>query len=366
MLENGFTLGLEYAMAGSSTVAGRTVKIITRDTASNVESGTLAAKDLYEKEKVEILISSPITGIAFGASDLAKQSKKVIIHTSSNHDLTGKNFNPYAFRASRTIAQDAMALALSLTRKGKSFAQIAMDNSLGRVTAATFYNAIRTYGGQFVINDTPDRVGTLFISPDAKDFAPLVKQIIDSKPDTLIVTWTGAGFNPLFSRLQQQDVFKTITVGVIFPDNQAVKNGFVSAVGTVGVIDYHYSLPKNSINDWLVEKYKQRFSTPPDIFAESGFVAAQMVIAAIKTTQGDASSEKLVPALEKLSFDGPKGKYTIRDYDHVLLQSEYFAKITTTTDSEFRFFDLLSELKPEDIAPPCLLDAEYKARCPAK
>jgi branched-chain amino acid transport system substrate-binding protein len=366
MLENGFALGLDYAMGGDTKIAGRTVQLVTRDTTSNVDTGILAARDLIEKENVDILIASPITGIAQAASDLAKQSKKIVIHTSSNHDLTGRNYNPYAFRASRTIAQDAIALAVSLTRKGKAFAQIAPDNSLGRVTAATFYNAVRTYGGQFTINNTPDRVGTIFISPDAKDFVPQVKQIQDAKPDTLIVTWTGAGFNPLFSRLQQQDAYKSMTVGVIFPDNQSVKNGFVSAVGTVGVISYHYTLPKNSVNDWLVEKYKQRFATPPDILAESGFVAAQMAIAGLKATNGDPSGDKLIQALEKLSFDGPKGKYSVRDYDHVLLQSEYFAKITTTTDSEFKFFDLLSELKPEDIAPPCLLDGEFKSRCPVK
>jgi branched-chain amino acid transport system substrate-binding protein len=129
---------------------------------------------------------------------------------------------------------------------------------------------------------------------------------------------------------------------------------------------YHYALPKNAVNDWLVQKSQEKYKNPPDLFTEGGFTAAQMVVAGLKATNGDASADKLIPVLEKLSFDGPKGKYSVRDYDHVLLQPMYLVKLANVTDANYKFFDLVTELKPEEAAPPCKLDGEYKSRCPAK
>jgi hypothetical protein len=67
--------------------------------------------------------------------------------------------------------------------------------------------------------------------------------------------------------------------------------------------------------------------------------------------------------LEKLTFDGVKGNYAVRASDHILLQSLYFARVTNTSDAMFKFLAPISELKPEEIVPPCALDGEYKNRC---
>ncbi|MEW5717981.1 MAG: ABC transporter substrate-binding protein, partial [Chloroflexota bacterium] len=161
----------------------------------------------------------------------------------------------------------------------------------------------------------------------------------------------------------QAGVFKSATVAALIPDNQSLKSGFGSAIGLVGVTNYHYSLPQNKVNDWLVEKHKQKFTTPPDILTETGFTAAQMAVAALKATNGDTSADKLVATLEKLSFDGVKGNYAVRASDHVLLQPLYFVKIANTNSADFKFLTPLFELKPDEIAPPCALEGDYKSRC---
>jgi amino acid/amide ABC transporter substrate-binding protein, HAAT family (TC 3.A.1.4.-) len=55
----------------------------------------------------------------------------------------------------------------------------------------------------------------------------------------------------------------------------------------VGVSVYHYSLYDNPINDWLVEQHQARYNTPPDLFTESGFNAAIMLVKALEATGGD-------------------------------------------------------------------------------
>ncbi|MGB8648706.1 MAG: substrate-binding domain-containing protein [Anaerolineae bacterium] len=365
MLERGVALGIEYATDGSNTIAGRPVNIITKDTASKPDVGTQVARDLIEKENVDILVGPPNSGVAIAVSDLALQNKKIIINMAASPDITGKNFNPYVFRTGRTSIQDALASATALKSMGKTFVQIAPDYAFGYGSAQGFYNAVKAQGGTFAINDSADKVGAVYIPQDAKDFTPYLQKVLDSKADVLIVTWAGAGFVPLFTQMQQLGVFKAMKVYTGMGDNQSLKAGYTPAIGAVGINVYHYTLPKTAINDWLVQHHTAKYGTPPDLFTETGFTVGQMIVAGLKATNGDASADKLIPIYEKLSFDGPKGKYTVRSYDHVMLQTLYVVKLTNVTDPDFKFFDLVQEFKPEDTAPPCALDGTYKSRCPA-
>ena len=94
-----------------------------------------------------------------------------------------------------------------------------------------------------------------------------------------------------------------------------------------------------------------------------GFAAAQMAVEGLKKTNGDATADKLIPVLEGLEFQSPKGLFKIRKSDHVALQPLYLVKLTNVSDPDYKFFDLVQELKPDDTAPPCALDGTYKSRC---
>ncbi|MGW1453015.1 ABC transporter substrate-binding protein, partial [Micromonospora sp. NPDC002411] len=62
-----------------------------------------------------------------------------------------------------------------------------------------------------------------------------------------------------------------------------------------------------------------------DLFHPDGFAAAQMVVRAAQ--EGGDDVDKMVTALEGWSFDGVKGKMTIRAADHALLQPMFQAKL---------------------------------------
>ncbi len=365
MLENGFALGLEYATGGTNTVAGRSIQVITKDTASKVDVGTQVARDLLEKENVDMLVGVPSSGVALAVNELAKQYKKIYLaQPAAGTEITGKNFNPYVFRTSRSNEQDALASGAALVKLGKTFVQIAPDYAFGYGSATGFYNVVKAGGGKFTINDTADKSGAVFIPQDAKDFTPYLQKVLDAKAEVLVVTWAGAGFVPLFQQMQQLGIFKTMTVYTGIGDNQTLKSGYTAALGVKGVNVYHYTLPNNPINDWLVQHHKDKFKTPPDLFTEGGFTAAQMLVAGLKATNGDPDPDKLIKAYEgSFSFDGPKGKYTVRPYDHVMLQTMYVVELTNTTDPDFKFVKLVTEIKPEESAPSCTLDGEYKSRC---
>lgn len=366
MQERGFRLGLEYATGGTMEVAGRPIEVIVRDNGSDPEKAVSDARELIEAEGVDLLVGTCSSGATMAVQQVAAENKVILIaEPAAATDITGKNFNPYTFRTSRTNYQDAVVMGLGLLELGKTFVQIAPDYAFGWGSACGFYAVVKGGGGTFPINDTSEGCGSVFIPFDTTDFTPYLQQVLDSDAEVLIITWAGAGFVPLFQQMQQLGVFEQMVVGTGIGDNQTLAAGYANAVGSTGIIVYHYTLPKNPVNDWLVQRHKEKFGTPPDLFTAGGMAAAIMAVEGLKRTNGDSSADTLIKVYEdNFSFDGPNGKYIIRPYDHVALYPLYYVRLINVTDPEFKFVELIREFAPEEAAPPCLLPDQYKDRCP--
>lgn len=362
--ENGFRLGLEYATNGTMQVAGRPIEVIVKDNASDPETAVSQARELISAEGVDVLVGTVSSGATLAVMEVAKENEKILIVTpAASPAITGENFNEFTFRTSRTSVQDALTMGAALVELGDTFVQIAPDYAFGYGSAMGFYNVVKSLGGQFVINDNDQQFGAIFIPQDTTDFTTYLNQVLDSGADVLIVTWAGAGFVPLFQQMQQLGIFDEMTVATGFGDNQTIAAGYTDAIGAVGVSVYHYTLPDNAVNDWLVQRHKEAFGVPPDLFTEGGFTAAQMLVAGLEATGGDTSAAALIPVLEQLRFQGPKGEYIVRPEDHVMLQPMYLVRLVNTDDPEFRFFELVREFGPEETAPPCQVPPELN-RCP--
>jgi branched-chain amino acid transport system substrate-binding protein len=363
MLERGWELGLEYATNGTGIAGGKQIKTVIKDSASNPETGVTLAREAIEKDGAEVLVGSPSSSVALAVSGVASATNTIYIGApAASPDLTGKAFNPVTFRAGRTSVQDALTMGAALVGLGDTFVQIAPDNAFGRGSAAGFYNVIKAAGGTFNTNDTAEGAGTIFIPLETTDFTPYLNQVLDSDAKVLVVTWAGTGFVPLFQQMQQLGIMDKMVVGTGMGDNQTMAAGYADAIGSVGVSVYHYSLFDNDVNNWLVEQHKAKYNTPPDLFTESGFNAAVMLVNALNATNGDASSEALIKALEGMKFNGPKGEYIVRPEDHTVLQPMTLVKLLNTTDPDFKFFELVKAFTPEETAPPCAVPAEL-GRC---
>ena len=366
MQENGFRLGLEYATGGTMEVAGRPIEVIMRDNGSDPEKAVSDARELIEAEGVDILVGTCSSGATMAVQQVAAENKVILIaEPGAATDITAANFNPYTFRTSRTNYQDAVVMGKGLMDLGDTFVQVAPDYAFGYGSAQGFYAVVKAEGGQFPINDTEEGMGTVFIPFDTTDFTPYLNQVLDSGADVLIITWAGAGFVPMFQQMQQLGVFDEMVIGTGIGDNQTLAAGYADALESTGIVVYHYTLPDNPVNDWLVEHHIERFGTPPDLFTSGGMAAAIMVVEGVEATGGDASADALIEVYEDdFSFEGANGTYHIRPYDHVCLYPLYYVRLTNVTDPDLKFVELIREFGPEEAAPPCLLTGDYAGRCP--
>ena len=346
----GLQLGFQYATDGTLVVGNRPVELIIMDDTSDVDAGAAAARELIESEGVEILIGNSSSAVALQVQQIAAEYGVVYFAApAASPAITGDNFNEYTFRVCRNSAQDGLTMAnWSVENIGTEYLILAEDYAFGQATAAGFQAAFGALGATF-LTEQP-----IFAASDSTDFTSYIQQIKDADPDGLILIWaTNTSGAILYEQLTSQGITGSIPFITGFSSNDLVKILDPGNIGSVGLIVYHYSLPQTEANDWLVEEHNAQFAGNPDLFSECGFATAQAVVAALNATGGDTSSEALIGALEGLSFEGPKGTYTIRAEDHQALASMYIVKLISVDDANEAFFELVGEVSGETSAPPC-------------
>jgi branched-chain amino acid transport system substrate-binding protein len=75
-------------------------------------------------------------------------------------------------------------------------------------------------------------------------------------------------------------------------------------------------------------------------------------VTALKKTAGDTNSNKLINAMEGMTFDTPKGKMTFRKEDHQAMQSMYHFKVKVDPAFTWGVPELVREIKPEEMDVP--------------
>ncbi len=360
----GFYLGLEYATGGTMEVAGRPIRVVEKDNSSDPDTAVQQARELIEAEGADILIGNISSSAALATIPVAEENNIIFIaEPAAAPQITADNFGPNTFRTSRTSYQDALVMGNGLLELGDTFVQIAPDNAFGIGSACSFYAVVSAGGGEFVEDDGTN-CGTVYAPIETTDFTSYINQLLDSDAEVLIVTWAGAGFAPMFQQMSQLGVFDDMVVGTGVGDNQTLAAGYADAIGVVGVQVYHYTLPDNEINDWLVARHMEEYGTPPDLWAAGGMMAAIMAVDGLEATHGDSSADALRAVYEdNFSFEGPKGTVIIRPSDHVALQNLYFVRVTNVDDPEFKFVELVKEFQPEETEPPCALVDPFADRC---
>lgn len=347
---NGLQIGFDYATDGSLVAGGRPIELIIRDDTSDVEAGTAAARELIEAEGVEILIGNSSSAVAAQVQQIADENEVVYFAApAASHDIVGANWNEHTFRVCRDSAQDAPTIAKwAMENVGTDYLILAEDYAFGQATAAGFEATFKALGANF-LSDAP-----IFAPSDTNDFTPYIQEVLQKDPDGLILIWaTNTSAQILFDQLTSQGVTGNIPFITGFSSNDLTRLLDAGTVGSVGLIVYHYTMPDTPENDYLTEQYIERFDGPPDLFSECGFATAQAVTAALEATSGDATPDALIPALEGLTFEGPKGTYTIRPGDHQALAPMYVVRLVNVDDPDDKFFEKVSEVSAEESAPPC-------------
>ncbi|MEV4631210.1 substrate-binding domain-containing protein [Micromonospora sp. NPDC049523] len=333
----GFKAGLSYATKGTNKIGDRPVEVTEVDDAGDPAKAVSAAKDLIGKG-TKIIAGSTASGVALQVAPIAAQNKTLFISGPAATDgVTG--VNKYTFRSGRQSYQDVVtAKSFIGDAKGKKVVVFAQDSAFGKSNEAAV---------QAVIGGAGATVSSVLAPASATEFTPFASQISAAKPDLLFVAWAGTTAPAMWQTLDQQGVLAATTV-VTGLDIRASWATFGAAGTKISFLSHFFD---GAVDNDATKALKAGVPGGTlDLFHPDGFTAAQMVVRA--ATEGGDDVDKMVTALEGWSFDGVKGKNTIRPADHALLQPMFQAKLTGSGDQIKA--ELQKALTSDETAPPAV------------
>ncbi len=341
----GFQLGLDYATKGTMMVGGKKIVLIERDSQGKPDVGKAQLAAAYSDDKADIAVGPTSSGVALAMLPVAEEYKKILVVEPAVADsITGDKWNRYIFRTGRNSSQDAISNAAALDKAGVTIATLAQDYAFGRDGVKAFKESLKT--AKIVHEEYLPTTTTDFTAGATRLFNAL-----KDKPGrkVIFILWAGAG-NPF--KIMDLDPkrygIEIATGGNILPAMAAYKQ----FPGMEGATYYYYDIPKNPANNWLITEHYKRFKSPPDFFTAGGMAAAMAVVEALRKTNGDTGTEKLITAMEGMSFETPKGKMTFRKEDHQAMQSMYHFKIKVDPAFPWGVPELVREIKPEEMQVP--------------
>lgn len=322
--EVGFMMGLEFLTKGTNTVGADKIEVIVKDDQLKPDRGKALLEECYGDDKADIAVGTTGSPVALAMLPVAEERKKVLIVEPAVADsITGDKWNRYVFRTGRSSYQDALAAAASIPDGDATIGMLGLDTAFGRDGVKAFKEALAT------VRPKAKVVAEEFAAGNTADFTPFAERLFNAlkdQPGKRIIGFIWAGAHPMAKFVDMKPERFNITLapgGNILP----VMNSWKQFAGAEGGIYYYYDFPKNPMNDWLKAEYQKRHNAPPDFFVAGGFAAASAVVAALQKTGGSTDTEKLIAAMEGMSFDTPKGQMTFRKEDHQALQDMYAWRI---------------------------------------
>ncbi|MFJ4289597.1 substrate-binding domain-containing protein [Cupriavidus sp. NPDC089707] len=343
--QTGLIMGLEYATNGTMTVNGNKLVVIEKDTQGKPDVAKAQLAAAYSDDRADIAVGPTSSGTALAMLSVAEEYKKVLLVEPAVADsITGDKWNRYIFRTGRNSSQDAISNAVALDKPGVTIATLAQDYAFGRDGVKAFKGALKNAK---IVHEE-------YLPTNTTDFTAGAQRLFDSLKDkpgrkVIFIIWAGAG-NPF--KIADLDPkrygIEIATGGNILPAMTSYKN----FPGMEGATYYYFGIPKNKANEWLVSNHYSKFKAPPDFFTAGGMTAGIALVEALKKTNGDTKTDKLIMAMEGMSFETPKGKMTFRKEDHQAMQSMYHFKIKVDPAFAWGVPELVREIKPEEMNVP--------------
>jgi branched-chain amino acid transport system substrate-binding protein len=281
--------------------------------------------ELVEKDKVNVLAGGVHSGAVLGIRDYIVSHKvPMVVVTAGANVLTQEKKSPYIFRVGTANAQQHVAGGWYAHEKlgFKSAFGVNLDFVTGHEYFDAFEKVFTAYGGQIVGEAWP-AIGTA-------DYGPFLAQIA-AKAKEIDVVQTGVPGTDAVRFVTQYAEYGLKEKIPLFVMGDTVDETILPAEGdaAVGIMFYGAYAPAvdTPANHRFVEAHLKEYGYRPSIFGEAGYVAARVIVEAIKAVEGDLSdTSRFLEALRSVQFDAPRGPFKF-DKDQNNVRPIYIGKV---------------------------------------
>ncbi|GAC1383558.1 MAG: substrate-binding domain-containing protein [Pseudarthrobacter sp.] len=331
----GLQAGIDYATGGTGEVNGAKINLTYADDGGDPDKAVAAAKDLIGKG-YKIMGGTVVSGVALKLAEQAARNNVLYIAGPADTDAI-QGINKFTFRSGRQSFQDVATAGSFLDPSAQKVVVFAQDNAFGQGNVAAVKAVLGAKGA------TVEAV----LVPEGQELTPFARQLIDAKPDMIFVAWGGATSGTMWQTLSQQGVFDVARVVTGLGDASTF-GAYGEATSKISFLSHYFPGASGTDVEKKMIAAVEKAGHKADLFTPDGFVAGQMIVQAIKKG-GAESTELMVGALEGFTFDGPKGKETVRAVDHVLEQNMYHAKLVQKTGAWTP--ELVAVIPADEVAP---------------
>ena len=318
---NGWQLALEE-INKTGAVMGKKIEVISRDDAGKPGTAVTVAEELIRKDKVSLLMGSFYSHVGLALTDFAERNKVLYVAAEPLSDaLVWSMGNRYTFRLRpSTYMQAAMLAEEAAKHPAKRWAAIAPNYAYGKDAVEAFKKIL-----------TAKRPDVVFV---AEQWPALSKINAGSEIQALASADPEAVYNVTFAG----DLAKFVREGQL---RGFFKDLFVVSLLT-GEPEYLDPLKNEAPRDWLVtgypwydiktpehlrflRAYQEKFDDYPRMGSIVGY-NVMMAVAQMLRKAKSTDTEKLIAALEGLSFDSPFGPIVFREIDHQATMGAYVGR----------------------------------------
>jgi len=313
------TRGLElYLSKIKAKAGGREIQLIKEDTEAKPDIGLTKVKKLIERDRVDFVVGPVNSAVALAIRNYVhEQAVPLIVPVAFTRDLTSpERASPSIFRLVETSDQSSFPMGGWMVKntKYRKVIVIATDFVAGHHSAEAFMAGFREAGGE-IVKEIYAPLGTA-------DFAPFLTQAASLKADA-VWGWVGGADGIRFVKQ-----YKEYGLSERFPllgYNVLVDDVILPAIGdtalgiiTVGAYSATIDTPENKA---FVREYEQRHNIWPSRYSESGYDAAQLIVAAVEALKGELGDKaKVRGALKRAitEIKAPRGPIQFDQYNQVI------------------------------------------------
>lgn len=313
------TRGMElYLSKIGGKVGGRDIQLLKEDTEVKPDVGLTKLKKLIERDQANFVVGPVSSAVAMAIRNYVhEQGVPLIVPVAFTRDLTAPGrASPAIFRLVETTDQSNFPMGTWMMKntKYRRVVVMASDFVAGRHSVEAFMAGYRAAGGE-IVREIYAPLGTA-------DFAPYLVQLMQVKADAVYAWFAGADAIRFVNQYKEYGLrerlpllgYNTLVDDVILPSIGNTAVGILS----VGAYSATVDTPENRA---FVRDYEQRYKVWPTRYSETGYVAGQLIVAAVETLNGDLNNrDKLREALKQAAtrITPPRGAIAFDQYQQVV------------------------------------------------
>ena len=285
-------------------VAGKKIEIIIEDSGGQPAMAVDKARKLAQRDKVDMLIGPLIGSTVLATASF--MSKSGIPHLATSPSPPPAFFEKWTFATCGSEPQHSSSIgAYAYDKLGyRTITVMTGDTVQGHGFLGAFMGVFKSKGGKVIQEQ--------YAPHPCNDYAPYLTTLKDA--DALVAWFDGADTIRFLTQVHEYGVRKRMPVVGAFHGSfyaPFILNRMPPEAADAVIGEYcstpYTALLDSEINKKFVKAWTDKFGYLPDESIAGPYEGVLIALAALKTTGGDTTPEKIRDAILGLSLDTPGG-----------------------------------------------------------